>query len=173
MSAPCTPRLQPRFPRFAHASHHAPGLPRLRACSINTAPLSDVFEEHDISMPIPINRQNLTGVPFIFPGLAALLGLIGASPPSRLRAVHVHPRGVADGPRIDPLSPLPAAHSRRVLLPQDQPLAAHPNLPVRLLHVLHHSAGVLPGRHHLCVRDDRCRRVPRRTQRWVQRTPRG
>ena len=58
--------------------------------SINTAPLSDVLKEHDIDMPIPMNRQNLTGVPFIFPGLAALLGLIGACPCAR-RLHHLCP----------------------------------------------------------------------------------
>lgn len=45
---------------------------------VNRQPLSTVMKEHGTDMPIPFNREQMTGLPFIFPALAAILGLLSA-----------------------------------------------------------------------------------------------
>jgi len=47
---------------------------------VNREPLSDVMDSFEIDLPasIPLTREQATGLPFIVPGIIALLGLLGA-----------------------------------------------------------------------------------------------
>lgn len=110
-------------------------------CSINTAPLSDVLKENGVDMGIPLNRETLTGLPLIIPGIAAVLGL--------LCALTLCGVGLAVWPSHCLLLRM---CSRRLLLPQTLPLAAVHYVLLRLYDVLLHSAGVPVCRNDLCFR---------------------